>query len=45
MQLNVDFLCSFFKFRTKFTYTWSARETTPAGTHLLDLINYVSNTD
>lgn len=30
-----------FQFRTKFTYTWSARESTPAGTHLLDLIGYV----
>jgi len=29
-------------FRTKFTYTWSARESTPAGTHLLDLIGYAT---
>ncbi|CAF0858948.1 unnamed protein product [Adineta ricciae] len=30
-------------FRTKFTYTWSARESTPAGTHLLDLIAYATD--
>ncbi|CAF1162306.1 unnamed protein product [Rotaria sordida] len=30
-------------FRTKFTYTWSARESTPAGTHLLDLIGYATD--
>jgi len=29
-------------FRTKFTYTWSIRESTPAGTHLLDLIAYAT---
>ncbi|CAF2115642.1 unnamed protein product [Rotaria magnacalcarata] len=30
-------------FRTKFSYTWSARESTPAGTHLLDLIAYATD--
>ncbi|CAF0739089.1 unnamed protein product [Didymodactylos carnosus] len=30
-------------FRTKFNYEWSTRESTPTGTHLLDLIDYATD--
>ncbi|CAF1324573.1 unnamed protein product [Adineta steineri] len=40
--INNEELLKETNFRTKFTYTWSARESTPAGTHLLDLIGYAT---